>query len=91
MIGAVTSVLMDLKEIYLSYDMMEADRIRGLLEANGISCAIRDMTITPYPINIGMFSEKRIAVEEDRVYRARKLIEDAIKDGYISSDGRFKD
>ena len=82
--------LIDLKEIYLCYDFMEADLIKGLLKENGIQCVVRDMTITPYPLSIGNFSEKRIAVEEDRALRARKLIEDAINDGYISSDGRFK-
>jgi hypothetical protein len=82
---------MDLKEIYMSYDMIEADRIKGLLEMHGISCVIRDMTITPYPINIGFFSEKRIAVEEDQVDKALSLIRDARKDGYISSDGKFKE
>jgi hypothetical protein len=82
---------MDLKEIYLSYDMIESDLIKGLLEAHGISCVIRDMTITPYPINIGLFGEKRIAVEEERVGEAVKLIRDARKDKYISTDGKFKD
>ncbi|MEE8423580.1 MAG: DUF2007 domain-containing protein [Thermodesulfobacteriota bacterium] len=82
---------MDLKEIYLSYDMLEADLIKGLLEAHGIFCAVRDMTITPYPINIGLFGEKRIAVEEERVEEAVNLIRDARTDKYISTDGKFKD
>ncbi len=82
---------MDLKEIYLSYDMIEADLIKGLLEDRGISCVIRDMTITPYPINIGLFSEKRIAVEEERAEEAVKLIRDAREDEYISAGGKFKD
>ena len=82
---------MDLKEIYLSYDMIEADLIKGLLESNGISCVVRDMTITPYPINIGLFSEKRIAVEEERAEEAVKLIREAREDKYISADGKFKD
>ena len=71
--------------------MIEADLIKGLLEARGLSCVIRDMTITPYPINIGLFAEKRIAVEEDRSEEAVKLIRDARKDHYISTDGKFKD
>ncbi len=71
--------------------MIEADLIKGLLESNGISCVIRDMTITPYPINIGFFSEKRIAVENERAEEAVKLIRDAREDAYISADGKFKD
>ena len=71
--------------------MIEADLIKGLLETNGISCVIRDMTITPYPINIGFFGEKRIAVEEEKAEEAVTLIRDARKDKYISTDGKFKD
>ncbi|MFQ5586314.1 MAG: DUF2007 domain-containing protein [Thermodesulfobacteriota bacterium] len=81
---------MGLKEVYLSYDAMEADLIRGLLEDNGISCFIRDMTITPYPMSIGKFAEKRIAVDEGDTKVAAQLIREAIRDGYISSEGKFK-
>ena len=81
---------MGLKEVYLSYDAMEADLIKGLLEDNDIPCFIRDMTITPYPMSIGKFAEKRVSVDEDYVEQATQLIRDAISDGYISSDGKFK-
>ncbi len=82
---------MDAREIYLCYNNIEADLIKGLLKENGIHCIFRDMTITPYPMNIGRFAEKRIAVDEDKVDEAIRLIEDARRDGFISSDGRFKD
>ncbi|MBI5287049.1 MAG: DUF2007 domain-containing protein [Deltaproteobacteria bacterium] len=81
----------NLVEIYLSYDEIEASIIENLLEDNGIPCVIRDMRITPYPITIGNFSEKRIAVEEDMVDEAMAIIRDAVRDGIISSNGRFKE
>ncbi len=81
---------MGLEEVYLSYDAMEADLIKGLLEDNDIPCFIRDMTITPYPMSIGRFAEKRVSVDKDDVEKAVQLIRDAISDGYISSEGKFK-
>ncbi|MFQ5330031.1 MAG: putative signal transducing protein [Thermodesulfobacteriota bacterium] len=81
---------MGLEEIYLSYDAMETDLIKGLLENNDIPCFIRDMAVTPYPMSIGKFAEKRISVGSDYVEEATLLIRDAISDGYISSEGKFK-
>jgi len=81
---------MNLREIYLSYDMLEADLIKGLLEENGIPCFVRDMTISPYPLSIGKFAEKRIAVDENDVEEAVRLIGEARGDGYISPEGAFK-
>lgn len=78
-------------EVYFSYDEIEASLIANLLEDSGISCVIRDMRITPYPLTIGVFTEKRVAVEEDRVGDARVIIKDAIRDGFISGTGRFKE
>jgi len=81
---------MNLREIYFSYDVLEADLIKGLLEENGIPCFIRDMTISPYPLTIGKFAEKRIAVDENDAEEAVQLIREARGDGYISSEGSFK-
>jgi len=78
-------------ELYFSYDEIETTLIANLLEESGISCIIRDMRITPYPLTIGVFTERRVAVEEDRVEEARIIIRDAIRDGFISGTGRFKE
>lgn len=78
-------------ELYFSYDEIETTLIANLLEDSGISCIIRDMRITPYPLTIGVFTERRVAVEEDRVEEARIIIRDAIRDGFISGTGRFKE
>lgn len=78
------------KEIYFSYNDIEADLIKGLLEEHDIYCVVRDMKISPYPLSLGEFSERRIAVEEDKIEEAKTLIRYAIKDGYISEEGIFK-
>ena len=78
------------KEIYLTYNEIESELIKDLLEDYDIYCIVRDMKISPYPLSIGEHSEKRIAVEEDKVEEAKELIRLAIRDGYISNEGRFK-
>ncbi len=82
----------DYLEIYLSYNEIEAELIKELLENEGIQTILRDIHITPYPISIGRFSEKRIAVPVDRVEKAKILIEQAIVDGFLDkNEGKFKE
>jgi peroxiredoxin len=78
-------------ELYKTYDPLEADRISDLLAEEGISCAIRDLSMSPYPLTIGRFGERRISVAADDVARARAVLEQAIRDGYLSSDGSWMD
>ena len=88
----MTSTKTTYAEIYLSYNEIEAGLIRELLEGEGISTVIRDMRITPYPINIGKFAEKRIAVPEGKAAEARELLRQALADGFLSEEeGKFKE
>ncbi|MBI1821482.1 MAG: DUF2007 domain-containing protein [Nitrospirae bacterium] len=81
----------NLVEIYTTYDLLEAEQIRGFLEETGILAKIRDLGITPYPLNIGGFNEKRIIVLSSYKKEALKLIANAIEDQVISSNGIFID
>jgi thiol-disulfide isomerase/thioredoxin len=76
-------------ELYKSYDSLEAARIADLLAEHEIACAVRDLTISPYPLTIGRFGERRISVGAADVARAREVLEQAIRDGYVSSDGSW--
>jgi peroxiredoxin len=76
-------------ELYKSYDPLEADRIVDLLAEHEIACVVRDLTISPYPMTIGRFGERRIGVADGDVARAREILQDAIRDGYVSSDGSW--
>jgi thiol-disulfide isomerase/thioredoxin len=76
-------------ELYKSYDPLEADRIADLLADHGIGCAIRDLTMSPYPMTVGRFGERRISVAAQDLGRAREILEDAIQDGYVSRDGAW--
>lgn len=76
-------------ELYKTYDVLEADRISDLLAEHGIACTVRDLSISPYPLTIGRFAERRIGVDETDAARAREVLEQAIRDGYLSSDGTW--
>ena len=79
------------KEIYLCFDPLEADIIRNMLEESGIPCIIRDMRIGPYPLTIGRFAEMRVAVGQEHIREALKIIRQAREDDYLSPQGKFKD
>jgi peroxiredoxin len=86
----IMSPYMDrLMELYKTYDPLEADRIADLLAEHEIACVVRDLTISPYPMTIGRFGERRISVADGDVARAREILEEAIHDGYVSSDGSW--
>jgi hypothetical protein len=79
-------------EFYFSYNEVETGLIKALLEGEGIPALVRDMHITPYPISIGKFAEKRIAVPEEMVEDAKELIKQAIYDGFLNErEGKFKE
>jgi hypothetical protein len=74
-------------ELYKTYDPLEAGRIVDLLGEHAIACSIRDLTMSPYPLTIGRFGERRVAVSLPDAPEARRVLEDAIRDGYLSGEG----
>ena len=76
-------------EIYSTFDVLEAENIKGILEEEGIPNEIRDLGISPYPLTIGTFNEKRIVVARSDAKEASGLIQKAITDRIISSNGEF--
>ena len=77
-------------EVYLSYNNCESDIIGSLLNQEEIPFILRDQSITPYPISIGRFGERRFSVPETKAQKAKDLITDAISSGAIVGDGKFK-
>ena len=76
-------------ELYKTYDSLEAGRIADLLADHAIACSIRDLTISPYPLTIGRFGERRVGVSLPDVAEARRVLQDAIQDGYLSREGSW--
>ncbi len=52
-------------ELLVTYDLLEAEMIRSLLESGGIPVVLRSSKITPYPVNVGKIGEVRLLVRAD--------------------------
>ncbi len=57
----------DWVEILITYDSLEAEMIKDLLESGGIDVVLRSSKVSPYPVNIGKIGEIKVLVKkEDR-------------------------
>lgn len=61
-------------EIFVTYDAVEADIIKNLLESGGISVVLRSSKVSPYPVNIGKMGEVKILVKVEDKESAEKII-----------------
>ena len=61
-------------EVLITYDPVEADIIKDLLESGGISVVLRSSKVSPYPVNIGKMGEVKILVKVEDKERAEKII-----------------
>jgi ribonuclease-3 len=77
----------DLKVIFRTPSQIEADVVRGLLEAHGIRAMISsDISRTPFPMSV---NELRVAVNEEDALEARRLIESHRDDNATSGSVRL--
>ena len=51
-------------EVLLTYDSLEAEMIKDLLESGGIAVVLSSSKVTPYPVNIGKMGEIRVLVRQ---------------------------
>ncbi|MDA8432565.1 MAG: DUF2007 domain-containing protein [Nitrospiraceae bacterium] len=61
-------------ELFVTYDSLEAEMIKDLLESGGIDAEIRSSKVTPYPVNLGKMGEVKILVRESDRAAAEGLI-----------------
>jgi hypothetical protein len=61
-------------EIFFTYDEIEAEIVKDLLEAEDIQVVVKSMKMTPYPVSIGRMGEMRLMVRNEDLERARELI-----------------
>ena len=63
-------------ELLVTYDPIEAEIIKDLLESGGIPVVLRSSKVTPYPVNIGKIGEIKILVRKEDKKTAEKVIEE---------------
>ncbi|HSB30530.1 MAG TPA: DUF2007 domain-containing protein [Candidatus Sulfobium mesophilum] len=63
-------------ELLITYDALEAEMIKDLLESGGIEVEIRSAKVTPYPVNIGKMGEVKVLVKEEDRTAAEEMMKD---------------
>ncbi len=61
-------------EVFITYDFIEAEIIKDLLESGGIPVILNSSKVAPYPVNIGKMGEIKILVREEDKDTAEKVI-----------------
>jgi len=61
-------------ELLFTYDDVEADIVKDLLEAENIQVVVNSMKISPYPVSIGRIGEIRVLVRNDDIEKARDVL-----------------
>lgn len=62
-------------EVLVTYDPLEAEIVKDLLESGGIPVILRSSKVTPYPVNIGKMGEIKVMVRHED----RETAEDVLK------------
>ncbi|WP_333654895.1 putative signal transducing protein [Dissulfurispira sp.] len=61
--------------VFVTYDPIEAEIIKDLLESGGIPVVLRSSKVSPYPVNISKMGEIKVLVREEDKETAEKVIE----------------
>lgn len=77
----------DLVELYGAKNAIEADRVVRILEDEGIEALYRETTASSFPSPAE--SHYLVLVTADKRAEATKLIQGAVTDGVLSTDGVF--
>jgi len=66
-------------DLLVTYDSLEAEMIKDLLESGEIPVVIRSAKVSPYPVNIGKIGEVKVLVREEDIEKAKELLKDIEK------------
>jgi len=64
----------DWVEVFVTYDPVEAEIIKDILESGDIRVVIRSSKVSPYPVNIGKMGEIKILVRKEDKKTAESVI-----------------
>jgi hypothetical protein len=65
----------DFEEVFVTYDPIEAEILKDVLESGNIDVVLRSAKVTPFPVNVGKVGEIHILVPKPDAGEARKLID----------------
>ena len=61
-------------EVLVTYDPVEAEIIKDLLESGDIPVVLKSSKVSPYPVSVGKMGEIKILVREEDKEEAEKVI-----------------
>jgi hypothetical protein len=61
-------------EVLITYDPVEAEIVKDLLESGGIPAVLKSSKVTPYPVNIGKMGEIMVLVKKEDRETAEEVI-----------------
>ena len=67
--------------LLVTYDSLEAEMIKDLLESGGISVVLRSSKVSPYPVNIGKMGEIKVLVRKEDQHLAVEAVRGIVSDG----------
>ena len=68
----------DWSVVYVTYDSLEAEMIKDLLESGEVPVVLRSSKVSPYPVNVGKIGEIKILVKDEDQEIAEKLIKEEV-------------
>ncbi len=71
-------------ELLVTYDEVEAQIIKNILDAENIPLVIDSSKIRPYPVNIGRIGEIKLLVRKEDLEKAKEVLK-VMKD--VSENG----
>jgi hypothetical protein len=67
-------------EVFVTYDRIEAEIIKDLLESGGIPVVLRSSKVTPFPVNVGKIGEIKVLVRNGDKKTAEGIIDESNKE-----------
>jgi hypothetical protein len=61
-------------ELLITFDPLEAEMIKDLLESGGIPVVLRSSKVSPYPVNIGKIGEIKVLVKKEDQEAAEEFL-----------------
>lgn len=65
---------MEWAEVLFTYDEIEAEIVKGILEAEGIEVSVKSRRVSQFPANVCRMGEISLLVKQEDLETARKVI-----------------
>jgi len=73
------------EEILFTYDDIEAEIVKDLLESENIPVVVNSMKMSPYPVSIGRMGEIKLLVKKEDFEKAKEIIQ-VMKDSQVEDN-----